>query len=126
METLTCQYCGQPCLENAIISAIEVEGPDTNPAYYIMCPQCFQQTKTCNMCIHRGECEFETSTCPLPKQVQKTIRQGQMVMQTIVQNPDRIRETCQKSCKCWSDEFGCLKQNGTCGQYEEVIPNVKM
>lgn len=126
MGTLICSLCGRPCLKDAIISAKEVEGPDSNPAYYIICPNCFTQVNTCNLCTYRGECDFETNPSPLPKQIQQTIRQGQMVMQTIVKNPDRIRETCQKSCKCWSDEFGCLKQNGTCGNYKEVIPNVKV
>lgn len=126
METLTCQMCGRPCFKDAIISAKEVEGPNTLPFYYIMCRTCHSQCGTCAMCINRSDCLFETDPSPLPKQVQKTIRQGNMVMQTIVQNPDRIRETCQKSCKCWSDEFGCLKQSGTCGNYEEVVPNVEM
>ena len=119
---LTCDICGRPCFENAIVSALEVEGPEDSPAYYIMCPQCYADCGTCALCVSARECIFETSSSPLPKQVQQIIRQGNMTMQTVVQNPDRIRETCQKSCKCWSDEFGCLKQNGTCGQYTEVIP----
>ncbi len=49
-----------------------------------------------------------------------------MTMQSVVMNPERIRETCQKNCKCWNDEMGCLRQNGTCGQYKEVIPNAEM
>lgn len=123
METVTlkCSYCGRPCLENAIVSANPVEGVE--PAWFIMCPQCYAQTKTCAMCQQAQTCPFETDTsCPLPKQVQQTIRQGNMTMQSIVKNPDRIRETCKFGCKCWSDDFGCLKENGTCGQYEEVMP----
>lgn len=115
---LTCNICGRPCLENAIVC--------TEPVAYVMCPQCFQHCGTCALCISARECLFETSPSLLPKQIQQTIRQGNMTMQSIVKNPDRIRETCQKGCKCWSDDLGCLKQNGTCGQYKEVIPNVKM
>ena len=126
MSELTCSICGKACLENAIISAIEVEGPGTNPAYYVMCPRCYSLCGSCVMCVSARSCPFETDPSPLPKQVQKTIRQGNMVMQGIVPNPDRIRETCQKSCKCWSDDFGCLKQNGTCANYKEVIPNVEV
>jgi hypothetical protein len=120
MEILNCNYCGRPCLEGAILSANPNEESETK--YFVMCPSCFSVTKTCQMCKDRNTYEFETSTCPLPKQVQKVIRQGNMTMQQIVMNPDRIRETCQNGCKCWSDDFGCLKQNGTCGRYEEIMP----
>lgn len=121
METVTlvCKICGRPCLKDAIVSAVEIEEPDFAP--YAICPQCYNHCGTCAMCVFVKECAFETDPNPLPKQVQKTIRQGQMIMQTIVQNPDRIRETCQKSCKCWSDDLGCLKQNGTCGNYKEIL-----
>jgi hypothetical protein len=121
MEILNCSYCSRPCLENAIVSANPNE--QAEQTHFIMCEQCFLSTKTCAMCQERESCPFETDTsCPLPKQVQQTIRQGNMTMQQIVKNPDRIRETCQFGCKCWSDEFGCLKQNSTCGQYKEVTP----
>ena len=122
METikLHCNYCGRPCLEDAVLSANPVE--EAEPAWFVMCPQCMAQTKTCAMCLEGGKCPFETDPNPLPKQIQQTIRQGQVVMQSIVKNPDRIRETCQFGCQCWSDEFGCLKENGTCGKYREVIP----
>ena len=74
-------------------------------------------------CKEAHICDFETNSSSLPKQVQQTSRQGNMVMQTVVKNPERIRITCEKGCKCWSDEFGCLKQNGICSNYEEVISN---
>lgn len=122
---LICSYCGRPCPKGAIVSVNENAGPD-EPAAYIMCANCFQMTKSCTFCLEAYACPFETSDNPLPKQVQQTIRQGNAVIQTIVKNPERIRETCQKGCKCWSEEFGCLKENGICGNYKEVLPNVKM
>ena len=118
--TLKCNYCGRPCLENAIVSANPIENAE--PAWFVMCPQCLQQVNTCVMCQEAHKCEFETNPDPSPKQIQQTIRQGQMIMQTVVKNPDRIEKTCKKLCKCWDEENGCLKENGTCGQYEEVIP----
>lgn len=124
MEDLTCMYCGNPCPNDAILSANPTKGAE--PAWLVMCQRCFSFTKTCALCVEGRSCLFETSDSPLPKQVQQTIRQGNAVIQTIVKNPERIRETCQKSCKCWSDDFGCLKQNGTCGQYKEGIFNVKV
>ena len=120
MEILKCNYCGRPHLENAIISANP--DPEAESAWFIMCADCFQQTKTCTMCICAKACNFETSTDPSPKQVQQTIRQGNMTIQSIVKNPDRIEKTCKNDCKCWSDDFGCLKENGTCGQYKEITP----
>ena len=121
MSDLKCSLCGRPLPQGAIICAQSISH------IYAMCAQCHALAGTCALCTSAQACPFETDTsCSLPKQVQQTIRQGQMVMQTVVKNPDRIRETCQKSCKCWSDELGCLKQNGTCGQYEEVIPDVKV
>lgn len=119
MDHVKCAYCGRPLPQGAIIC--------TDPFVYAMCTQCHSHAGTCVLCIEANTCPFETdNNCPLPKQVQKTIRQGNNVIQAVVQNPDRIRETCQKSCKCWSDDFGCLKQNGTCGQYKEGIFNVKV
>ena len=123
METVTliCNWCGRPCLEGSIVS--ENPNQESDAKWLVMCHQCFGQTKTCTMCLEGNKCPFETDTsCPLPKQVQQTVRQGQMVMQTVVMNPDRVEKICKMNCKCWSDDFGCLKQNGTCGQYEEVIP----
>lgn len=122
METLKlkCNWCGRPCLENAILS--ENPGQEAEQKWFVMCPQCYSVTKTCTMCKEARSCDFETNPDPSPKQVQQTIRQGQMVMQTVVMNPDRVEKTCKMNCKCWSDDFGCLKQNGTCGQYEEVMP----
>lgn len=122
METVTliCSYCGRPCLENAIVSANPIANAE--PAWFIMCPQCFSVTKTCIMCKEAHNCDFETNPDPSPKQIKQTIRQGQITMQMSVRNPDRIEKTCKLNCKCFDEELGCLKQNGTCGQYEEVIP----
>lgn len=123
MEILNCEYCGRPCPQGAIVLAEAIDAPYQLHKNPVMCQQCFSMVGTCNLCQQRATCPFETDvSCPLPKQVQQTIRQGNMTMQSVVKNPDRIRETCQFGCKCWSDEFGCLKENGSCGQYKEIIP----
>ena len=125
METvkLRCNYCGRPCLENAIVSANPIEGAE--PAWFVMCPQCVAQANTCVMCTQAHVCPFETDTsCPLPKQVQQTIRQGNMQMQTVVKNPDRIKNTCdEKNCPCF-DKVNkiCYKEYGVCKNYREIIP----
>jgi hypothetical protein len=59
----------------------------------------------------------------MPKQVMQTIRQGNIVMQTVVPNPERIKAFCT-NCGCYNaDPPMCLRQFGTCGQYNEYIPS---
>lgn len=114
MQLITCNICGRPCQHNAIISI--------EPSY-ILCPQCYQYVGTCSFCINRQNCLFETDSSPVPKQVQQIIRQGSAVIQTVVKNPERIRITCQEKCNCWNSDFGCLKQNDYCPNYQEI--NIK-
>lgn len=109
-ENILCDFCGQPA------TIIDAE------TFTLFCDRCFSVTKTCGACIKSIQCDFETNPSPLPKQVQKTIRQGNMVMQTVVKNPDRVAITCKNGCPCFHEDFGCLRENGTCGNYEEVKP----
>lgn len=108
-----CDYCGQAPME-----LLDTEGTQ-------YCVRCYKKCNTCLMCVHGSKCEFETNPSPLPKQVQKTIRQGNMVAQTVIKNPDRIRELCQFSCPCFDEDFGCFKENGICGNYQEIEPPYK-
>ena len=87
-------------------------------AYIPVCFNCSKLSGTCGGCSKSSTCDFETNPSPLPKAVQKQIRQGNQIMVTTVKNEERIRETCQKNCGCFSQEFGCLRENGTCGNYE--------
>ena len=82
------------------------------------CDNCLKLSGTCGGCSKSSTCDFETNPSPLPKAVQKQIRQCNQIMVTTVKNEERIRETCQKNCGCFSQEFGCLRENGTCGNYE--------
>ena len=107
-EILTCDICGAPMKPSDSII-------DEN---YIICPNCFKQLKTCNLCRFWNVCEYDTNPSPLPKVIQKQIRQGNMVAVTQAINPERVRITCEKGCKCYSTENGCLKQNGTCSNQE--------
>ena len=85
---------------------------------FTMCSQCASMTGTCYTCKEREKCDFETNPIDLPKQIIVTRQQGNAVIRQQIVNPERIRETCQKNCECFSEEFGCLKQNGTCGKYK--------
>ena len=87
-----------------------------------ICDNCLALFGTCAMCTEAQKCDFETNPINLPKQVQKTIRQGNMIMQTVINNPDRIAKTCQENCSCFDPDFGCMKQNGTCAKYQEKEP----
>lgn len=107
-----CKFCGQ----DHIPHIIDTDG--------FICNNCYAYLYTCALCTQGHECSFENDPSPLPKQVQKVIRQGNMTMQTVIQNPERVDITCRKLCSCFSEEFGCLKANGVCGNYKEVKPNV--
>lgn len=109
-ENIVCNFCGQPA---KFISIDPI---------FCLCHRCFSLLNTCNACVNGATCDFETNPSPLPKRIQKTIRQGNMTMQTVAKNEERIRETCQKNCACFSEEFGCLKENGICANYKEVVP----
>ena len=65
-------------------------------------------------------CSFENDPSPLPKIVQKQVRQGNMTAITQVRNPERIEITCKKDCPCYDPEFECLRQFGTCGKCENI------
>ncbi len=104
---MTCKYCGQE------------PAPIINEDGTSLCALCFSLAGTCGLCEQGTFCDFETNPINIPKQEQKTIRQGNMVMQIVVKNQNRVRETCLKNCSCYDPDFGCLKENGTCGKYKE-------
>lgn len=114
MDEARCDYCGR-----TPAPIIEIMNNT------ICCVECYRKWDTCALCIHGSKCAFETDPSPLPKIVQKTIRQGNMTVQQTVKNPDRIRELCQFSCPCFDEEFGCFKENGYCTKYQEIEPPYK-
>mgnify|MGYP007025963590 CR=1 FL=1 len=88
----------------------------------IVCSNCCDRLSSCDNCNHGHICLFETDPSTLPKQVQKQFRQGNMIGQTIVKNPDRIAITCKKGCPCWNAETeDCNKPLHYCSNIQEVI-----
>ena len=88
----------------------------------IICSDCGNRLSTCDNCHNGNICVFETDPSPLPKQIQKQIRQGNMFGQTIIKNPERVRQTCEKGCPCWNTETeSCNKQLRYCANIQEVI-----
>lgn len=111
-----CPICGKPIYNtNAIVDVLPTGG------FRYLHLSCAQALNTCLTCKHGDICEFQTNPDPMPKMVNKTIRQGNMMMQTTVANPSRIEKYCF-NCRCFSQEFGCLKQNKCCdGKWEEAV-----
>ena len=106
----TCEWCGRFMNPTNVYSV--------NDEIHMICSVCAGQSGLCPTCAHSAHCNFEENPIALPKQTQQQIRQGNSVISTVVVNPERIRETCQKNCKCFSEEFGCLRQNcQTCGEW---------
>lgn len=113
----TCQCCGNQYAERPTLLS-KSEGENKFTFDIEICPVCAQTIGKCQTCKQGNICTFETDPSPLPKMVQKQIQQGHMTAVTQVMNPERIRLTCEKSCLCYSHNFGCLKQtHGTCQQY---------
>lgn len=112
-EIAQCYSCGDIILEGGVL--YKNKGDD---AYHVVCEKCSSQRGTCVTCVEADKCAFETDPSSLPKFVMKEIRQGNMIAQQQIPNPERIRQTCQNGCNCWNEEFKCLKQNGCCGNWK--------
>lgn len=112
-ELAQCQICGRGIVGKAILNY------DTHTqAVHTVCGNCDNVLYTCRTCTCGKLCDFETNPVQLPKMVQQEIRQGNMIAVQTIRNPERVRETCQKNCKCFHADFGCLKQNGECLNWE--------
>jgi hypothetical protein len=85
------------------------------------CSQCAEAITTCFGCSLASNCAFETDPSPIPKVVVKTVRQGPMVTQTQVRNPDRIAITCKLNCHCWNGEY-CGREDNWCSKYSSRHP----
>ena len=90
-----CAFCGQPILEPGVIDS---------ESGLLFCKNCGHKLGTCATCL----------TSPVPKMVQQTVRQGNMVSSFPAKNPNRIEITCKKGCRCFDDEKGCLREFSTC------------
>lgn len=90
--------------------------------YHFICQDCFRSLSTCCMCASGKHCAFEADTT-LPKLVMQTVRQGNMVMQTQVRNPELVNKTCKAGCKCY-DEAGqyCRRADDYCVEHDYQSP----
>lgn len=108
-STTVCAKCGRPIQREKVLS---------NKGIY--CLNCTLLLGTCTGCQHSTSCAFQEDPTPIPKTVVKTFQQGPMTLQQEIANPDRILETCAKNCKCYNEEFGCMRQYESCKEYLEL------
>lgn len=114
-----CDVCGRAIVDNHSTFLV----PTENIEWKLLCDECINLINTCAFCKNSQTCDFETNPSTLPKMVQKQIRQGNMVAVTTIKNPERIRETCQKNCKCFSAENGCMREFNYCKELNRFYGN---
>jgi ribosomal protein S27E len=114
-EIITCDICGREMVKSQ--SVIEVQNGDH---IRVMCHDCNSHMNTCVMCKNSQSCAFEDDPSPIPKTIQKKVRQGPVVAVTEVINPERVNITCKAGCVCYDPELDCLRQYGTCGRCENI------
>ena len=115
-ELNLCPICG-----NHMSKEHQLIDMTNNQHLVIYCRNCRQYVDHCPTCTNNGECKFETDPSPLPKTIQKEIRQGNMIQIMTVNNPSRIEMTCKKGCPCFDTNFGCLRQNNYCRHYNFIF-----
>ena len=109
---LICQICGKDVDKDAVFLN---EAP-----HYTLCPECAKAFWTCSTCSYGKNCKLQENPDHIPQVVNQVVRQGGMVIQQQVVNPELIKRTCQAGCRCYHAESGtCFKQNlGNCPQHE--------
>lgn len=105
----TCEICGNQ-FESLIIDM-------TYNKPHFICEGCLSKYYTCYTCKQQIFCGF-TADQNSPDYVMRRFQQGNQIIQTQVRNPDKIDIYCKK-CKCWDN--GCMKEWGTCRNYEEKV-----
>lgn len=114
-----CDACGRSGLIDYILLYSDCPS-ESSPK--ILCHSCYERTNTCSFCKSSAYCDFEQNPIQIPSIAVKTIRQGQLTMQTQVRNPDRVAETCKKNCGCWDHvENYCRRELGWCPNYKDVL-----
>jgi hypothetical protein len=94
----------------------------------MVCEECVQHIGTCATCANQ-HCKLMDDNSE-PHTVTRTIRQGAMIMQTQVTNPNLVVKHCQK-CKCSNgvdpaiQDIVCFKgQNGSSCSNWQILPEL--
>lgn len=112
---IQCDIC------NKFIFGIKTLIPKEDGSIGIVCGNCANHLTSCRTCSKSVFCDFETNPSKIPKMIQKRIQQGSMISVSTVKNPDRIEVTCKKNCECFSENFGCLRENNCCEKYDLIL-----
>ena len=107
-----CELCHRPTLDTYFVR----DGEN----WHTFCGECVHKLNSCVFCKKSATCDFDTNPSSLPKMVQQQIRQGNMVSVMTVKNPERIRQTCEKGCDCFSPELGCMREFNYCERMDYV------
>ena len=81
----------------------------------LTCESCSSLLGTCHTCQYQNQCNFKSDYSE-PQMVTKTIKQGMMIMQTQMKNPNLIQKHCL-NCKCsYTPQGDCFKDitEGAC------------
>ena len=109
-----CDCCGKEHIQSFLCSW-------DNENYITLCGVCFQAASTCDLCANESNCAFEQDPSPIPKQIMKNIRQGNMMIQTSVKNPERVDKFCT-NCHCFNvEENTCNKEFNYCGNQKPIF-----
>lgn len=108
-------YTDTPQMETCDMCRVPVNKSDEVIIYdedniEILCATCYTHLNSCKTCGDSRLCDFITNPIPIPQQTMKTFRQGNSIIQTMIQNPDRIAETCAKNCRCWDHEHSYCRR----------------
>lgn len=107
-----CEICGKITMS----PLLETYNDNT----YVFCHKCSDAISTCNGCANADPqlCAFQTDPSALPLYKTVTQRQGNIVTQTQIPNPERQAQTCALGCKCWdAKDKVCNKEENICANY---------
>ena len=101
--TPICPICHKPITQGGVFLH---EAP-----HLLLCDSCGIRFWTCISCEHGETCAFRDNPQGLPPVIMQTVRQGNMLIQQQVMNPELVNHTCKAGCKCWNTETEtCCKQ----------------
>lgn len=110
-------YCSWHTAENGpecVVCHQKKEGmylwlDDEYVSFYSICPTCFNKMGTCETCINCNNCDLMNDHSESPY-IMQTVRQGPMIIQQQVKNPNLIARHCNK-CHCSFDGETCNKDD---------------